>query len=314
MSMLRPYYLLWKSGHYYLKINAIRQCSRSMATIKQSPSEYCLNLVRKHDHESFLCTLLLPNEIRSVAIAIRAFNVEVATVEDQVRDTRNGLLRLKFWEDAINGVYEDSPPKTPTALELHRTLKKCKLSKRYFKRLIEARYSKLESPTFPNLASIENYAENAFSSIYYLLLEAKNTKDLNTDHFASHFGKASGIVTLIRAIPYYAQKSEITLPQELIAKHKVSLRSVFRGQISKEFKDALFELSSCANSHLQKARLLKDKVEKTNNVVFLPYLITESYLEKLRRVDFDVFDPKLQKKDNLLPLRLYWRKVLNKLC
>ena len=44
----------------------------------------------------------------------------MATVEDQVRDTRNGLIRLKFWEDAIDKIYEDSPPKTPTALELHR--------------------------------------------------------------------------------------------------------------------------------------------------------------------------------------------------
>lgn len=136
------------------------------------------------------------------------------------------------------------------------TLKKFKLSKRYFKRLIEARYSKLESPNFSNLPSIEKYSENAFSSIYYLLLEAKNTKDLNTDHFASHLGKACGILTLIRAIPHYAQKNEITLPQDLIAKHKVSLKSVFRGQSSKEFKDALFELSSCANSHLQKVSRL----------------------------------------------------------
>ena len=138
---------------------------------------------------------------------------------------------------------------------LLQTLKNCKLSKRYFKRLIEARYSKLETPTFVDMPAIEKYAENAFSSIYYLLLEAKNTKDVNTDHFASHFGKACGIVTLIRAIPHYAQKGDVTLPQDLVTKHKVSLKSVFRGQSSKEFKEVLFEVSSCANSHLQKVSL-----------------------------------------------------------
>lgn len=135
-------------------------------------------------------------------------------------------------------------------------LQRHKLSKHYFKRLIDARYSKLENPRFTDLSAIEKYAENAFSSIFYLLLEAYETKDLNVDHFASHLGKACGIITLIRAIPYYAQKNDVTLPIDLIEKYKVSVKTIFRGESSQELKEVLFQMSSCANTHLQKVNFM----------------------------------------------------------
>ena len=37
---------------------------------------------RKYDYENFLCTLLLPKDVRPSAIAIRAFNVELAQVNN----------------------------------------------------------------------------------------------------------------------------------------------------------------------------------------------------------------------------------------
>lgn len=64
--------------------------------------------------------LLLPRGIKSAAFAIRAFNVEVAQVEDQVSDSRIGAMRLQFWADTLNEVYNDNPPRSPVALELYR--------------------------------------------------------------------------------------------------------------------------------------------------------------------------------------------------
>lgn len=77
---------------------------------------YC----RKNDYENYLCTLLLPNDLRSSAFAIRAFNTEIALVEDQVSDSKIGLMRIKFWEEALNKIYDGQPPQNPASLELHR--------------------------------------------------------------------------------------------------------------------------------------------------------------------------------------------------
>jgi len=88
---------------------------------------HCLS--RKSDYENFLCTLLLPHNIKSVAFAVRAFNVEVAQVEDQVSDSKIGAMRLQFWTDALNKTYNDNPPRSPVALELHRVNERVEHSK-----------------------------------------------------------------------------------------------------------------------------------------------------------------------------------------
>lgn len=78
------------------------------------------DLSRKSDYENFLCTLLLPHNIRSAAFAIRAFNVEVSQVEDQVSNNQIGAMRLQFWINTLNSTYNDCPPRSPVAMELHR--------------------------------------------------------------------------------------------------------------------------------------------------------------------------------------------------
>lgn len=46
-------------------------------------------------------------------------------------------------------------------------------------------------------------------------------KNINADHAASHVGKAQGIVTLIRATPYHAQRNLVYLPTDLMVKVNV---------------------------------------------------------------------------------------------
>ncbi|XP_012279840.1 NADH dehydrogenase (ubiquinone) complex I, assembly factor 6-like [Orussus abietinus] len=291
-------------------ISTIRQHCRLKSTIvRQTPAEYCLNLVRTNDYENFLCTLLLPKSIRSAAIAIRAFNVEVALVEDQVRDNKIGMMRLKFWEETLSGIYNDVPPRSPIALELHRILSKHKLSKLYFKRLITARWEKLQNSIFLDLESLERYSDSAVSSIYYLLLEAHGTKEVQVDHAVSHLGKAHGIVTLIRSIPHNAHKRISVIPQDLLIKYNIPTETVFRGKCDQSLKDTIFEISSRAKLHLNKARSLQGKVQKETKLIFLPAIPVDIYLENLRQADFNVFHPKLQQRNRLLPLQLYWRKL-----
>ena len=57
-----------------------------------------------------------------------------------------------------------------------------------------------------NLDDIEEYAELGHSSILYLLLESMGVRDDNSKIVASHVGCCSGIMTLLRAMPYNVEK------------------------------------------------------------------------------------------------------------
>jgi len=64
-------------------------------------------------------------------------------------------------------------------------------------------------------------------------------------------GKAHGLVTLIRSIPYNARKRIMVLPQDILLKNSVSSESIFQAQSSIGLKDTIFDVASCAKQHLQ---------------------------------------------------------------
>lgn len=275
-------------------------------------AEYCLDLVRQHDYENFLCTLLLPSQSRTSAFAIRAFNIEVAKVQDQVSDPNLGKMRMKFWEESVEKMYVDDTPSHPVVIELHRATKRHKLSKRYLKRLISARAARLTSAAFPDLEAMEHYAEQSVSSVYYLLLEASGIKNIHADHAASHLGKAHGIVNLIRSVPYNAQQKVVALPQDLLLQHNVPHETVLRASCTVGLKEAVFNIAARAKQHLDKARSLSNSLPKSVYPLFLPAVAIDSYLERLRLKGFDVFDTTLQKRNSLMPFLLFWKKLVSK--
>lgn len=76
--------------------------------------------LRKNDYENFLCALLLPKQARNAVIALRAFNVEVSKAAIASKDPRISLMRLGFWNETIEKIYEGNPPNHPVALQLAR--------------------------------------------------------------------------------------------------------------------------------------------------------------------------------------------------
>ncbi|XP_076381722.1 NADH dehydrogenase (ubiquinone) complex I, assembly factor 6 homolog sicily isoform X3 [Megalopta genalis] len=265
---------------------------------------------KKYDHENFLCTLSLPSKPRSAAFAIRAFNVEVAQIQDQTNDSKIGEMRLKFWTDALNNTFKGNPPRSPVMLELARILQKHSLSKHYFKRLIDARLEYLKNCTFLDMNALEKYAEYSTSSIYYLVLEAYDIHNISADHAASHMGKAHGIINSLRSIPYNVKNRVNVLPQDILMKHGVSTEAVFQGQISQDLQNVIYDVACYGKQHLDTAISLKKKLQKNIGLIFLPVVPLEQYLGELRKTDFNVFDKRLQKRNSLLPIYLFWKKLL----
>ncbi|KAK0172546.1 hypothetical protein PV328_005852 [Microctonus aethiopoides] len=284
-----------------------------MSTVgKQNPTQYCMESVRKYDYENYLCTLLLPKNLRAAAFAIRAFNVEIAVIQDQTSEIAISGMRYNFWNDTLKKIYNNTPPEAPVPLELTRVLRNHKLSKHYFQRLLDARWKKWQTVSFNDISAIEQYSEDTVSPVNYLLLQTRGIQNVHIDHVASHLGKAQGIVTTIRSVPYHARRRTMILPKNLLIDHGVSSESVFRGESSKELCDVIFALASRANQHLKKARSLKNNFKENVADIFLPAVNVDRYLTKLQRVDFNIYSPKLHRRENMLPFHLLLAKMISK--
>ncbi|XP_016147951.1 NADH dehydrogenase (ubiquinone) complex I, assembly factor 6-like [Sinocyclocheilus grahami] len=209
------------------------KCSRALTT-GQHNEQFCIDIVRKRDYEGFLCSLLFPEAVRRSALALRAFNVELAQIKDSVSQKTIGLMRMQFWKSAVEDIYRDDHPAQPVSAELWRAVRKHTLTRRWMLRIISEREKDLEDKAYRNLQELEDYGENTQSSLLYLLLETLGVKNVHADHAASHIGKAQGILTCLRATPYNSSRRKVYLPMDicmLVGKSVITLSSLFLSEI-----------------------------------------------------------------------------------
>eukprot|EP00521_Asterionellopsis_glacialis_P017564 CAMPEP_0195295606 /NCGR_PEP_ID=MMETSP0707-20130614/17690_1 /TAXON_ID=33640 /ORGANISM="Asterionellopsis glacialis, Strain CCMP134" /LENGTH=354 /DNA_ID=CAMNT_0040356865 /DNA_START=274 /DNA_END=1338 /DNA_ORIENTATION=+ len=101
----------------------------------QEDHAHCVQVVQQRDREGYVCGLLMPSHARQAYFAIRAFNVEIASIKDVAasRSSTSGntnnpppsegsslalQMRIQWWRDALEELYavhEDSEiPRTTT--------------------------------------------------------------------------------------------------------------------------------------------------------------------------------------------------------
>ena len=243
-----------------------------------------------------------------------------------------------------------------------RTDGKARFSKSWFNRVIDTREKYLSNPPYPSMASLESYAENTYSTLLYLTLQALPMASLTADHVASHIGKATGIAAVLRGLPLIAfpgppnkhsnqgqmagdvgasRHGAVVLPLDVMAEAGVREEDVLRnGSEAKGLRDAVFQVATRANDHLITARQMLAGVKAGQEAdhefehqdeeehiylpsrggqketqaqeverafgVFMPAVATQIWLDRLQKVDFDVFSPKLRVTDWKLPFKAYW--------
>ncbi|XP_041989021.1 NADH dehydrogenase (ubiquinone) complex I, assembly factor 6 isoform X2 [Aricia agestis] len=270
---------------------------------------------RQYDYENYLATLLMTKPVRSPAFVIRAFNAEVSRIQDQASDPQIAAMRHQFWQDTLSSMYKSEQhiskiPANPVAKEMFKVCVHYNLPKRYLERLVVSRRHMLTKKYYNTLEELENYAENSVSSIYYLLLCLVGVSDVHADHTASHLGKAQGITNILRSVQIASHHKSVYLPLDILMKHNVSQESVLRCLDNATMRDVVFEIASRANSHIEKARSIE--VPKTAKQIFLPAVTVSYYLKKLQKTNFNIFDKTLHNSGVILPLTLYYNRVLNK--
>lgn len=60
---------------------------------------------RARDYEGYLSVPFFPAELRNSQYAVRAFNVELASIRESVSKPEIGKMRMQFWKDTIDKIY-----------------------------------------------------------------------------------------------------------------------------------------------------------------------------------------------------------------
>lgn len=223
--------------------------------------------VREGDLEGFLCCAMLQKEARASAFAVRALNLELASVRAAARGNANaGRVRIAFWRELLDAAFAraaELAPRTvdvsgsgsgPSGLPWRQAVSSHPLfaplssaiaahghTRRWLERMIDARDAGLDAPPPATLSQAERYAEDTAGSMLLLALEACGVRSSGSgrrsaeedaaaaaaETAAAHAGRAIGLISLLRALPVAARVGERLLPDEIMT--KVSSRITVAG-------------------------------------------------------------------------------------
>ena len=340
-------------------------CGRSVRYLSQrsmdpkqlkADQDYCVELVQSRDREGYrkscllvifllcgilfahivftfyrpsVCGLLMPSCARKSYFAVRAYNVELASVKDGSERRRAsgetgsslGLrMRMQWWRDALGQLYgepsaqEEPTPQgflahtaescwhNPVVRPLYVAIEENDLTRRFLERMLDAREYDLDAQQMATIEDAKMYAEDTWSSLFYLSLECAGVREDAADVVASHAGIGTGLTMALRStIQRASYGNEMTIPADLFPKPIPSSYMMRRNdpeypvdlEYEEILRNAAQHMAYEASVELSKARELQADVPKAGRACLLPAVPAMSYLSRLKDANFDLWDPKL---------------------
>jgi NADH dehydrogenase [ubiquinone] 1 alpha subcomplex assembly factor 6 len=270
----------------------------------------------------------MPAHARKSYFAVRAYNVELASVKDANEQRRAsgetgsslGLrMRMQWWRDALGQLYDDAPAldepsphgflahtaetcwHNPVVRALSIAIEEKDLTRRFLERLLDAREADLDIQQLATMDDATQYAEDTWSSLLYLSLECTGVRDDAADTVASHAGIGTGLTMSLRSTIHRSAYGEMAIPADLFPRPVPSTYMMRR--MDPEFpldpeneeimQNAAQHMAYEASQGLSKAREMQADVPKAGKACLLPAVPAMNYLSRLNRSKFDLWDPQL---------------------
>ena len=287
----------------------------------------------------------MPKQSRISYFALRALNIEIASIKDSSNvfssnhnkmagvnssSSIGSKLRMKWWRDAINEIYNDSEGnnqenllhtlgsntsilKHPIVRSLHYVAQEKKLTRRFIDRMLDARDGDLGVMQLETMDELVRYSEMTVSSLLYLTLECCDVVNDDADDMAYNIGIGIGIVNAIRSIAYKtaSNSEEIAIPKDVMIAYEVSGRTLKNLYINSEklseaeklendaLREAVKDMSNIARFYLQHGRRGQRYIQNDGRICFLPAVVSLNYLDMLEDLDYDIFNINLISADSL---------------
>lgn len=272
----------------------------------EASARYCADQVRRFDRDRFLCALFMPVSVRDAALALYAFNVEIARIREQISEPMMGQIRLQWWREVIEHAHQGDLRQHPVALALGRAIRSHALPPQPFETLLVARERDLENDPPASLAELETYAQDTSATLIELALGLLSQNDQVSRTAGRHVGIAWALAGLLRAVPFHAARRQIFLPRDLTAAAGLDIEALVAGRPGEPLRQAAGEIAAAARRHLAAARSLRRDVPRAAVPALLPAVLADRYLDRLERGGFSLFDGTMQRPAGDRAVRLLW--------
>ncbi len=227
---------------------------------------------RAADHDRYLCALFVPPRARAAMFSLILFNAEIARTREAVSEPMLGQIRLQWWREAIDEIYQSRVRRHEVAEPLAEAIRAHGLTRGYFDRLIDARESDLDAASPATVAALEIYAEESAAPLVSLALEIVGADASAMQELARHSGIGWALTGLMRAQPYHAAQGRHMLPDGA--------------------DDGVATVADIARQHIDKARKLRRGAPRAAKRATLPAVLADVYLRRLAACGHDPTHPR----------------------
>ncbi len=252
---------------------------------------YCLEEVRRHDHDRYVTALFLPPEARVHAFALYAFNLEIARTREIVSEPLLGQIRLQWWRETIEGIYAGTPREHPVVAALSETIGDCAVPRAQLEALVDAREADMEDGPPSDFAALEQYAEGTSGALSQMLMEVVGKAEAGSTaaRAAHNVGTAWALTGLARSVAFHARHQRLYIPEDLISEFEIERRRLFDLKPSAQLNGAVARIVEQAQARLDRARGEASGLSKVQKRVLLPAILADRHVTRMRAAGFDPF-------------------------
>ncbi len=241
-----------------------------------------MQAVRQADRDRYLSVLYAPEEKRGALFALYAFDAEIASVRNRIREPLPGEIRLQWWRDAIAG---DEAQGHPLAGLLLETIRRHALPRKAFDDYIEARIFDLYDDPMPDRAALEGYCgETASALIQMAALILDPAAAPKAADAAGHAGCAQAITGLIRLLPVHRARGQCYIPGDVLASAGTTSQAFVAGEDTASARRAVEAMAALAAEHLAKFERHAGALPPSLRPAFLSLALTDAYLAKIAQL------------------------------
>lgn len=273
----------------------------------ESATSYCLERVRRHDHARYLTTLFSPPEQRELLWALYAWNLEVAKTAETVSEATLGEIRLQWWREGLEGLWQGNTRDHPVLEVLEGGRDRLARAAGSFERILDARSFDLDPQPPADLAELENYAEATASELLYIALTALGEPPSEQERQAArHVGIAWALTGLLRAVPFHARQKRLYLPEDHLSVAGVERSDLFELRGSDQISGVVMRLAERAGEHLEEARRHGGAIVRSRRAPLLLAGLNDLYLKALERAEYNPFAPSLARQEGKGVWKITW--------
>ena len=258
--------------------------------------------LRRSDPDRYLSTLYAPQAARPDLDALYAFNAEIASIRDRIREPLPGEVRIQWWRDALAGG-EAAATGHPLAAALQAAIERHRLPLDAFDRYLEARIFDLYDDPMPSRADLEGYCgETASALIQLAALVLDRQAAPAFAAAAGHAGCAQAIAGMVRLLPLHRARGQCYVPADILAAVGASRDDLVEGGEGEAAARAVRAFAELGREHAARFEAAAKGMPASLRPAFLPAALAGPYLDRAIRAGAAA----LRRPVDISPLRRQW--------